>query len=142
MKQATAYKRKAQLFVHSSSRTTAGVWILGEPCIRLDEACSDLEFGTAVKAALDASSSDVPHPRSWAGLLDPLLKLAGVKSWSAFAKTASCVEIEEDGGKVSIIPTKNLGVRDGFQAERVRAATTHRDALAELGALMRQMLGS
>jgi Immunity protein Imm1 len=85
MRQATAYRRMEHLFVHSSSRTTDGVWILSEPCIKLDEECTDGDLGAAVQACLQGSRTGVPHPTSWGHLLDPLLVLAGEKSWGTLA---------------------------------------------------------
>lgn len=140
MKRATIYRRKTQFFVHASSRTTEGVWILTEPCLGLEQVCSDRELGEAVRKALDGSRSDIPHPRSWAGLLDPLLKQAGVKSWNTFSKTASCAEIEEDEGEVALMPTKKLGVEEGFQADHSKAATVATGAVEDLGSQARRLL--
>ena len=140
MKRATAYRRKGHFFVHASSRTTDGVWILTEPCVKLDETCSDEDLGEATRAAISASRAGVPHPRNFAGLLDPLLRQAGVKTWSAFAKTATCAEIEADGGKVSVIPTRNLGVDEGFQPDPDRASSADLDDTDSLGAGVRRAL--
>jgi hypothetical protein len=52
------------------------------------------QLGKAVFDALDGSQENVLHPTCWKGLFDPVLRLAGVKSWSAFARSAKCVEIE------------------------------------------------
>lgn len=142
MKRATICRRKAQFFMHASARTTEGVWIFTEPCLKLNENCSDQEVGAAVCSALGGSRTDVAHPRSWTGLLGPLLTLAGVKSWTTFVKNAICAEIEETDGKVAVIPTKNLGVDQGFQADPSRAITVDGEALAELGASVRRALHS
>ena len=140
MKRATIYRRKAQFYVHASSRTMDGVWILTEPCLCLDQESSDRELGEAVQQALDSSRSGIPHPRSWKGLLDPLLKQAGVKSWNTFSKTALCVEIEEEDGQVSIVPTENLGVEDGYQADPSRAAVVANGMVEDLGSQARRLL--
>lgn len=140
MRRATAYRRKGHFFVHASSRTTDGVWILTEPCVKLSEDCSDRDLGAAARAAVAASRTGVPHPQTWSGLLDPLLRQAGVKTWSAFAKTATCAEIEEDGGKASVIPTRNLGVDEGFQPIPAKAEIVDLDAAEALGASVRRAL--
>jgi hypothetical protein len=122
MQAATAYKRGSQIFVHSSSRTTAGVWLLSEPvaAVAMDDA---EELGRRIRDALDASKDQVPHPKSWKNLFDPVLHLAGVKSWNTFVKSAKCVEIEAANGVVRLIPTQNLGADDGFSPLLEKAAS-------------------
>jgi hypothetical protein len=139
MKRATAYRRKGHFVVHASARTTDGVWILTDPCVKLDQSRSDEDLGEATRAAISASRAGVPHPRNLAELLDPLLRQAGVKTWSAFAKTATCAEIEATG-KVSVIPTRNLGVDEGFQPDPDRAHIVDLDATDSLGASVRRAL--
>ena len=39
-------------------------------------------------------------------------------------KSAKCVEIESDAGRVSFIPTKNLGVDEGFEPLSIKASQT------------------
>ncbi|HVV52919.1 MAG TPA: hypothetical protein VHO06_24875 [Polyangia bacterium] len=116
VKRATVYLRKNGVFVHSLVQTTDGVWLLWQPCLAVPRN-NENEIELAVRSALDGSRTGVPHPRSWTGLLDPLLAVAAVKTWSAFSKGASCVEVEEHGSLLVVIPMKNLGPRDGFQAE-------------------------
>jgi hypothetical protein len=142
MKRATVYHRKGKFFAHASSQTTAGVWILSEPCLALDDTCTDHELGSALLGALAGSENAVAHPQSWKGLLDPLLTQAGVKSWGTFSKTATCLEVEADAGHIALIPTLNLGVDAGFQADPSQAVSV--DAApavpAVLGASARKLL--
>ncbi len=132
---ATIYLRHGDILVHSSSRTTAGVWILSEPCTRLDSDCSNEALGNAVRAALQGSRSDVPHPAVWTGLVQPLLKLAKVKSWETFAKGALSASVEEEAGRISLIPSRNLGAKEGFthdvDAALVVPDTASAEALGE-----------
>lgn len=114
MKAATAYLKDDRVFLHSSSKTTAGMWILSEPIFSVEKMDSEL-LGRYTLDALHASTQQVSQPQSWDSLFTPVLKLAGVKSLSAFMKSAKCVEIEFDGEQVRLIPTQNLGVDDGFQ---------------------------
>jgi hypothetical protein len=95
------------------------------------------DLGGAVRSALDRSRTDIPHPTSWTGLLDPLLELAGVKSWSTFAKSALCAEVEEEGGLASVVPTDNLGASGGFQPDPSRATPSEASDLESLGAKVR-----
>jgi len=113
MKVATLYERRSGLYVHSSSKTTSGVWIVGAPVLNAKK--DDVgQLGNAIRQCLEASSEGVPHPKSFANISDPLLALAGVKSFNAFAKSAKCVEIEMVGETVTMIPTRNGGGDEGF----------------------------
>jgi hypothetical protein len=122
MKATTAYERKGQIFLHASSKTTAGVWVISEP---ISAASKDdpVEIGRLALASLRGSTENAPHPKAWTNLFDPVLALAGVKSLDTFIKGAKCVEIELDGGQVKFIPTRNEGVEDGFAPlpERTRS---------------------
>jgi hypothetical protein len=139
MRRATIYRRKKQFLVHTSSRTTAGVWILSQPCVAISDASDDREFGQAIRLALAGSKTDVPHPQTWKGLLDPLLVLAQVKTWNTFSKQASCVEVEQEDSRIIVIPTKNLGPEEGFQPDSSKQVVLARDS-DELGATVRKLL--
>jgi hypothetical protein len=87
-------------------------------------------LGSAILGALDGSQENVPHPTLWKNLFDPILQLAHVKSWNAFAKSAKCVEIEFGTNCVSFLPTRNLGPRDGFEpleSKRRNSSPTRKD---------------
>jgi hypothetical protein len=114
MKCAVVYERKEVFYISTSSQTTTGLWIDEEPCIAIKTDSSYEELGKAVRKALDSSRANVPHPKQteWGNVTAPLLKAAGVKSWSTFGKTAKCSHIEMDKQLV-FIPTKNFGGRSG-----------------------------
>lgn len=114
MKAATIYERKGKLYVHSSSKTTAGLWVINTPVLAVER--DDIEeVGRSIRECLTASREGVPHPASFANLFDPVLDLAGVKSFNTFVKSAKCVEIEaNDDTTVTLIPTRNDGAEDGF----------------------------
>lgn len=113
MKVATIYERRGNLYVHSSSKTTAGVWVISAPVLTVAEKDA-VVLGRSVRRCLDASSEGVPHPKSFANISDPLLALAGLKSFNTFAKSAKCVEVEMVGETAILIPTRNGGEEDGF----------------------------
>jgi hypothetical protein len=114
MKAATIYERKGKLYIHSSSKTTAGVWVINAPVLAVDKEDTGA-IGRAIRECLAASREGVPHPKSFASLFNPVLDLAGVKSFATFVKSAKCVEIETiDVAVVMFIPTRNEGVKDGF----------------------------
>ena len=81
------------------------------------ESSDDRALQHAIRSALDASRTNIPHLRVWKGILDPLLSLAGVKSWTALSRRATCIEVEEEGPRIVLVPTKNLGQREGFEAD-------------------------
>jgi hypothetical protein len=114
VERATAYRTKDAFVVHAESRTTDGVWIATEPYIRLRMGCSLDELGEAVLAALAASRSEVAHPTDWKGVLKPLVKVAGLKSWSSLARVARCVGVEASSEGIAFVPSENLGPREGF----------------------------
>src|SRR5260370_31531114 len=130
MKRATAYKRGDRIFLHASSKTTAGVWML-TPSVLAPDQGDPAYLGRAILDALEGSEEGIAHPNSWRGIFDPLLQLAGVKSWDAFAKSARCVEIEFGTNRVSFLPTKNLGAKDGFEPlpARVESSSPEPEAL-------------
>jgi hypothetical protein len=72
--------------------------------------------GEAIFEALDASHEAVPHPTNWNGLLSPLLELAGVKSWATFMRSAKCLNVEAEDERLTIIPQRNLGPKEGYES--------------------------
>jgi hypothetical protein len=141
VKRATIYRREDGFFVHASSRTTDGVWILDDPCLKVEEDAGDNSVGTAIRAALDGSRSGIAHPRTWTGLLESLFRLARVKSWATFAKTAKCAEIEEEGDAITVTPAINLGVDEGFQLGHKQGLVLEATTSVEvLGANVRRAL--
>ncbi len=114
MKKATAYQRDGKVFLHSLSKTTAGVWILSGPVLA-QPSVDAASLGQSVLAVLNGSAEQVAHPTSWKSLFDPVLQQVGVKTLSTFMKKCKCVEIESDARGVSFLPTKNLGSLGGFE---------------------------
>src|SRR5580658_8509090 len=94
---AKLYERRGKLFVRTSSMTTIGVWLEVGDCTSLEGSTSPEDIAEAVRLRLAASGGRVPHPVSWGGDDDPsrpLLRAAGVGSWTTFGKLAKCVKIE------------------------------------------------
>ena len=81
------------------------------------------ELGQAVQKCLAASREGVPHPDRFTDLFNPILSLAGVKSFGVFMKSAKCVEVELDAAIVTLIPTRNAGVENGFSPLLDKAKT-------------------
>jgi hypothetical protein len=114
-KDAVMYERRGKLFVRTSSRTTTGLWLEVGDCTSLDASASPEEIGEAVGSHLAASTSGLPHPLSFSRndeISGPLLRAAGVGSWVTFERLAKSVQIEAEGDRLKISPTKNN--RPGF----------------------------
>lgn len=140
-KMATVYRRRHHLFVHASSMTTDGVWILTEPVFKLDAGSADAEIGSAIRLSLQHSHANVQHPTNWGGLLTPLLTQAGVKSWGRFIEGASCVIAVLKGETLSVIPTENLGSKGGFKHQLGASISLNSEATTDIGAAVRKLLG-
>jgi hypothetical protein len=124
MKTATIYEHRDKLYVHGNSRTTAGVWLLSMPVLVVAKEQVG-EVGRAIRECLAASRDGILHPTSFTNLFDPVIALAGVKSYGTFAKWAKCVEVETTGdAAVTLIPTRNEGVRGGFSPLRDKTVAT------------------
>jgi len=91
-----------------------GVWILADPVL-VSEQNDPVRLGNKILTVLDGSKENIAHPTSWTGQFDVVLKLAGVRTWSVFAKSAKCVEIEFETNRISFLPTRNLGGKGGFE---------------------------
>jgi len=121
MKAATVYRRGNHIYLHASSKTTAGVWIATPPFIKTDCGSSPSDIGKSVLEALDGSHTPVPHPTKWNGLIAPLLEQAGVKSWGTFMRKAHCLDLEVAEDRLKLIPHRHLGAREGFEPMLERA---------------------
>jgi hypothetical protein len=115
MRAATAYCLGDGWYFHSESRTTSGVWIATCPYLRVDRDAPNSEKGRALIEALNKSQASVEHPSDWTGFFDPMLRLAGQRSWVSFAQDAACLGIEEQDGVIRILPKRNLGPKEGFE---------------------------
>jgi hypothetical protein len=132
---ATVYRRHGRYFIHALAQTPDGLLVLSEPLFAVFEHEGEAALGRKVSAALDAFRVDVPPPLNFKDLSAPLFAMSGVRSWAAFARIAECVEVTEEGGRLGLVPARNLGARGGFKhlTEVVHAMP---DDPAQLGALV------
>ena len=84
-----------------------------EPCISagpvqaLPLATSHEDLGNAVIQGLRRTTHNFPYPASkerWAQVTAPLLSAAGCKSWSAFAKLASDLRVNQTEEQFQVLP--------------------------------------
>jgi len=116
MQLATVYKRKGAYYVHSDSQTTDGVWIAVRPFLRISVEEGAAALVSAMKDALRSSRTNIEHPTNWDSIEYPIPELAGVKSWATFMRNACCLSVKADGGKLLLIPNRNMGPKEGFKA--------------------------
>ena len=116
MKTGTAYKRNDGWYFHAFSKTTDGVYVATQPYIKLDIDAHADALGQAVLDALAWSIEQVPHPTPKEGekLFDPVLNLAGVKTWAAFSRDATSADFRSDDQWLTLEPWKNAGAKAGF----------------------------
>jgi hypothetical protein len=123
MKLATAYKRSGKIILHSSSKTVHGLWIPTPPFLLAS--LSDLvDLGAKISSVLDAAKENIAHPTSLEEFGESIYKIAGVKNWNMFVKSAKCVSIEFETNRVKFLSMKNLGARDGFEPINTKARTS------------------
>jgi hypothetical protein len=115
MKSASVYFFRDRIIVNANSRTTSGVWVIDSEAYVIPANDSEpTEVGALVLKVLDQSKAGVPHPASWAGQFLPVLEAAGVRTMTAFMKHAYLLQSELNELQLSLIPTVNLGTKDGF----------------------------
>lgn len=112
MKKAAAFLRNGKVFLHPDSRTTKGFWIFSEPV--LVTGAAEKNLGLKLLTTLSHSKNGIPHPVSWKGLTNPLLKIAKVRSFDAFADDCKSVSACLDGDGLLLTPSKNRGQGNRF----------------------------
>jgi hypothetical protein len=133
MKNASAFKRDDGWYFHADCKTTDGLWIESSPRIKHSVDATSSVLGQAVIEVLSGSKEGVPRP-PLAELHEeftPLMELAGVKTWAAFARRASSVVISADNEWLTFEPWENAGTKMGFIPISGVSVKARRDAPAE-----------
>ena len=130
MKAATIYERMGTLYIHSLSKTVAGVWLMNAPVLAVSKA-NGREIGDAIRKCLAGSREGIPHPKVFERTFDAVQQLAGVKSYRTFVKSAKCVQVWMEGSETTMTPTRNGGSRGGFApiSHKSIVATNSEEAL-------------
>jgi hypothetical protein len=102
----------------------------------------DEELGVAVQDALAQYKLRVGgiSDDEIAQFLNELLTSANVRSFSQFARSASAIEVEEDGGVLRVIPMLNGDPNGGFESRRDAAVEVRDPSPVRLGAIVRDQL--
>lgn len=114
MKSAIVYCRADAWYVGAMSQTTTGLWIGTPPDIKVSHDAGDGRLGQAVIDCLKASQQSIPHPTEWDNSSEPMLKLANVRSWTEFMRSASNVSVDADESSITIEPTRQMEVGSGY----------------------------
>lgn len=116
IRKATVYLRRDSLLVQRVDITTDGGPIGVDDIVQLGAHASDAELGLAILGMVERARQGVPHPRQneWAGLAEPLLRAAHVRSWRTFVRGCRDVSVFDDGRRLTFLPSENLGPREGF----------------------------
>lgn len=98
----SVYGRPEAYFLDSSSRTTAGLWLQDGQPEKLDRTAASAALGAAILRILDRSRLEIAHPSQdeWSeqrrAMLDPLVKLARMRSWREFVRDVTLVSVEKE----------------------------------------------
>lgn len=103
----------------------------------MTDTVSDADLGAGIREALECFSSGAADRDVLTELLDSM----GLKTWAQFVRGASLVRVIEDGPRISILPTRNLGARGGFKTtEDGRAEVGPEASPEELGRTLRSTM--
>lgn len=134
---AVSYFVNQRLIIGSNVRSTNGVWLHLNPiCLRASVKAE--EVADELSVALDQSNRIAPHPNQseWRDLFKPFLKVAGVRSYSAFMNGARSIVIDENEDSITLTPWQNLGPKEGFRELTERALKLPLDTSAGAVALL------
>lgn len=140
---ADVYERGGTYYIHGDAVTTKRMHATAEPFLALADSVSDDELGATVLEVIAATRFDVPHPSpaEERHLIDPLLRLAGVRSYRAFTQGARYVSISALEGRCRVYPS-HYKARQGllFAGEEEWVVLDDPPAPAALGAAIRVAL--
>jgi hypothetical protein len=99
--------RKKDILVASSARTTAGFEIITDPVFKLERSQSAQAIGQVVLESMNAYRIDVPPPGpDMNSMPNPLLDIAGCRSWTQLDKSSINVMVNRYPDFVVAVPTQ------------------------------------
>lgn len=145
MLHASIYQLPDRLLVHPSRYTEAGFRVSGEPYVSIQKDASEESIGSEILNALAQSKGVVPTPTDWKSHSASLHAAAGVKSATAFQKSAKLVTVEMSEKTITLEPTHNGGTKGdtkGFYGKPEKKLFLPVNTSAgELGLRVREALG-
>lgn len=112
MRMAGIYRRQGKDYVTASSRTRDGFWLEEGPVNVLDS--GDPALAEVVLSALARSRDGIAAPKTWSSHVNKVVEAAGLRRFSAFAKGAAHVSVQEKDGVLRVTPHRNGGSREGY----------------------------
>lgn len=120
LRMASIYRRQGKYYVTASSKTRDGFWLEEGPVDVLDDVAA---VAGAVRTALQRSTHGIRSPKDWSNRVNRVVEAAGLKRYSAFAKDAAYVSVDQKDGVVRLVPSRNGGSREGFLGLEEQAVT-------------------
>ncbi|MBL8546320.1 MAG: hypothetical protein JNL81_07635 [Hyphomonadaceae bacterium] len=136
-KAASIHLRRGKFYVDTESRTKAGIWV-GVGAVQIVDEGNDIALAEALRSALEASQHGIPTPPPDDDLTISILEAAGVKTWRAFVRDATCVDAKLSDGRVTLTPYRKVD-RAGNYVPIPEKAQTIRLASEELGTIVRSV---
>jgi hypothetical protein len=124
VRMASVYRRRGKYYVTASSKTRDGFWLEEGPVDVLDDVAA---VAGAVRTALQRSTHGIRSPKDWSNRVNGVVEAAGMKRYSAFAKDAAYVSVDQKDGVVRLVPSRNGGSREGFLGLEEQAVTVAND---------------
>jgi len=139
MKMADIYERADAWYIQSSSRAITGLWVGTPPTVRIGRHEPRQRRYEAAFQALSESRQGVPLPKPEDNLVAEILHMANVKSWSAFMRSAKCISLELENGRLSIVPYCKQGSKGALGSIPEKVIELAADASPEeVGAAMEE----
>ncbi|GAB4557387.1 MAG: hypothetical protein Tsb0020_01480 [Haliangiales bacterium] len=139
---ASLYFRRDSWIVGPLSPTETGPFVATEPYVKMPAHVSFQELATQVRIALsdsrlipDIDFNDPARKQT----LSPILRAAGVKSWSTFYRGAKLMTIRADDEQITLIPKMNKGARNGFSPVSGRQTLPANSTPEQLGAALERV---
>jgi hypothetical protein len=137
-RQISVYARHDGWYINAMSQTTTGLYISTPPYLREYANISSQGLGEAALLALSKCQFGVPHPTEWDHLLQPILDLAGVRTWTQFMRDVPSIDADYDEEEFVFRPTKNYGPKQEYGEATAKPIRIPKDSSPELiGEMMR-----
>jgi hypothetical protein len=113
MQHVSVYRRSNGWFLNPSSLTTTKLWQGTPPYVLCAATATAEELGRTILDLFPHSKDGLPHPTVFDAPREPM-KLAGVRSWTAFVRGTMYVGVDSDGELITFAPSRNAGPQSGF----------------------------
>jgi hypothetical protein len=141
---AGVFSRSGRYFIYPDFKTTAGVYLDGEPVTILEHSVPVEVLGKTISEALSRYRTGLPHPEApsdFEKLRQPVLEAAGAKSWVTFSKGALYCSISEEKKVMVLTPMRATRPPGAFEPVPEREVKLMLPATAaQIGAGVREAL--